>query len=82
MTIPLTLGPARPVPLSSINPVAQLGAIYLGSAIVLGAVYTAMAVQLRNDASPKLAMRLFGYSITYITLLFGAMALDTLVRHA
>ncbi|TFV58499.1 UNVERIFIED_ORG: energy-coupling factor transporter transmembrane protein EcfT [Bacillus sp. AZ43] len=27
MTVPLTLGPARPVPLSSINPVAQLGAI-------------------------------------------------------
>jgi len=62
-------------------PVAELGAIYLGSAIVLGAVFTAMAVQLRNDASPKLAMRLFGYSITYITLLFGAMAVDTLVRH-
>jgi energy-coupling factor transport system permease protein len=27
MTLPLTLGPARPVPLSSINPVAQLTAI-------------------------------------------------------
>ena len=62
-------------------PVAELGAIYLGAAIVLGAIFTAMAVQLRNDATPKLAMRLFGYSITYITLLFGAMAVDTLVRH-
>ena len=29
---------------------------------------------------PKMAMRLFGWSITYITLLFGAMALDQLVR--
>ena len=27
MTLPLTLGPARPVPLSAINPVAQLGAL-------------------------------------------------------
>lgn len=27
MTLPLSLGPARPVPLSSINPVAQLGAL-------------------------------------------------------
>jgi energy-coupling factor transport system permease protein len=27
MTLPLALGPARPVPLSAINPVAQLGAI-------------------------------------------------------
>ena len=33
-----------------------------------------------SDSSPKMAMRLFGYSITYITLLFGAMAVDQLVR--
>ena len=30
--------------------------------------------------SPRVAMRLFGWSITYITLLFGAMAVDQLVR--
>ena len=62
-------------------PVAEMGAIYLVSAVVLGALYTVLAVRLRTDASPKQAMRLFGYSITYITLLFGAMAVDTLVRH-
>jgi protoheme IX farnesyltransferase len=61
-------------------PVAGMGSLYLGSAVVLGAVFTWMAVQLRQDASPKLAMRLFSWSITYITLLFGAMALDQLVR--
>jgi len=61
-------------------PVAGMGPLYLGSAVVLGAVFTWMAVQLRQDASPKLAMRLFSWSITYITLLFGAMALDQLVR--
>jgi hypothetical protein len=27
-------------------------------------------------------MRLFGWSITYVTLLFGAMAADTLLRAA
>ena len=27
------------------------------------------------------AMRLFGYSITYLTLLFVAMAVDVLVRY-
>jgi heme O synthase-like polyprenyltransferase len=26
-------------------------------------------------------MRLFGFSITYVTLLFTALAADTLVRH-
>ena len=62
-------------------PVAEMGAIYLVSAIVLGAIYTVLAARLRTDASPKQAMRLFGYSITYITLLFGAMAVDTLVRN-
>jgi protoheme IX farnesyltransferase len=61
-------------------PVAGMGAIYLAAAVVLGAVFTWMAVRLRQDASPKMAMRLFGWSITYITLLFGAMALDQLVR--
>lgn len=61
-------------------PVAGMGGLYLTAAVVLGAVFTWMAVQLRRDASPKLAMRLFSWSITYITLLFGAMALDQLVR--
>jgi protoheme IX farnesyltransferase len=26
-------------------------------------------------------MRVFGFSITYVTVLFGAMTLDVLVRH-
>jgi protoheme IX farnesyltransferase len=61
-------------------PVADMGAIYIVAAVVLGAVFTWMAVRLRKDSSPKMAMRLFGYSITYVTLLFGAMAVDQLVR--
>ena len=41
----------------------------------------ALAVQLlRPRRRRRLAMRLFAYSITYITLLFGAMAVDQLVR--
>ncbi len=62
------------------SPVADMGAVYLSSAVVLGAVFTLLAVRLLADSSPKAAMRLFGYSITYITLLFGAMAVDQLVR--
>jgi len=62
------------------SPVAGMGGLYLGSAIVLGAVFTWLAFALLRDASPRAAMRLFGWSITYITLLFGAMAVDQLVR--
>jgi len=61
-------------------PVGAMGTIYWVAAIVLGAVFTAFSVQLLRDPTPKRAMRLFTWSITYITLLFGAMALDQLVR--
>jgi heme o synthase len=61
-------------------PVAGMGALYLGTALVLGAVFTWFAVRLLRDPTPKVAMRVFGWSITYITLLFGAMALDQLLR--
>jgi len=61
------------------DPIADMGAIYLVSALVLGAVFTWYAVQVLRTESPAVAMRLFGWSITYITLLFGAMALDQLI---
>ncbi len=61
------------------SPVAGMGHLYLGSAIVLGAIFTAMAVRLLRNPSSQLAMRVFTYSISYITLLFGAMAVDQLV---
>ena len=35
MSAPLSLGPARPVPLSAVNPVAQLGAIGVVTAVLL-----------------------------------------------
>lgn len=64
------------------SPVAGMGHLYLGSAIVLGGVFAWMALRLLRDPSTKAAMKVFTYSITYITLLFGAMALDVLVRNA
>ena len=60
-------------------PVADMGAIYLASALALGAVFTALALSLRRDPSEGRAMRLFTYSITYITLLFGAIVVDVVV---
>ncbi|HKA85635.1 MAG TPA: heme o synthase [Acidimicrobiales bacterium] len=61
-------------------PVAGMGAIYVAAALVLGAVFTWLAVRLLRDSSPQAAMRVFTWSITYITLLFAAIALDQLVR--
>ncbi|HEY6530706.1 MAG TPA: heme o synthase [Acidimicrobiales bacterium] len=60
--------------------VAEMGPTYWVAAAVLGAVFTAFAVRLYQDPTPKRAMRLFSWSITYVTLLFAAMALDVLVR--
>jgi heme o synthase len=60
-------------------PVADLGAIYGVSAIVLGGVFLALAVAVLRTGSAANSMRLFSYSITYVTLLFGAMAIDALV---
>jgi protoheme IX farnesyltransferase len=60
-------------------PVAGLGPIYWAPALVLGGVFTAMAVDLWRDPTATRAMRLFGFSITYLVLLFGAMAADVLI---
>jgi protoheme IX farnesyltransferase len=62
------------------GPVADAGPIYFVSAVVLGAVFTLMSVQLLRTQDRALAMRLFSYSITYVTLLFAAMAVDSVVR--
>ncbi|HEX2699834.1 MAG TPA: heme o synthase [Acidimicrobiales bacterium] len=63
-----------------LGPVAHLGDLYAVAAAVLGAVFLGRAVQLRRDPSAKRAMQLFTWSITYVTLLFSAMALDQLLR--
>jgi protoheme IX farnesyltransferase len=59
---------------------AELGALYWGAAAVLGAVFIVMAAQVMRTESPAKAIKLFTFSITYITLLFGAMAADVLLR--
>ncbi|MGH9007348.1 MAG: heme o synthase [Acidimicrobiales bacterium] len=66
-------------------PIAHMGITYLVVAIAAGAGYVAMAGRLWSQAARGAtlegeAMRLFGYSITYLTLLFAAMAVDVFVR--
>jgi protoheme IX farnesyltransferase len=59
--------------------VGRMGVLYLVAALVLGGLFVWYAAQLARDATPQRAMRLFGYSITYVSLLFGAMAVDQLI---
>jgi protoheme IX farnesyltransferase len=60
--------------------VGGMGLIYLATAVLLGAVFLFQAVQLLRDATAQRAMRMFGYSITYVTVLFSAMAVDQLIH--
>jgi protoheme IX farnesyltransferase len=64
-----------------LTPVADLGLVYLVAAMVLGAAFTWGCLVLRSDPTPRNSMRVFSFSISYVTLLFGAMTVDVLVRH-
>jgi protoheme IX farnesyltransferase len=61
-------------------PVADLGLIYGVAALVLGAMFVAGVLALRRTPTAQVSMRVFAFSITYVSLLFAALALDTLVR--
>ena len=62
-------------------PVADLGPIYAVTAFVLGAIFVGATIWLGKSPTPQASMRVFAYSITYVTVLFGAMTLDVMVRH-
>jgi protoheme IX farnesyltransferase len=55
------------------------GLIYVSAALVLGAVFLLHAFRLWRGTSTSAASALFRYSIIYLALLFGAMAVDGLV---
>ena len=62
-------------------PAAGMGWIYLVAAVVLGGVFLRSALQLNSDASNgRAAISLFRYSISYLTLLFAAVAVDAVLR--
>jgi len=67
--------------------VANMGPIYVVAAAVLGALFLWRAYVLwRQGTSPEAstaqAIRLYRYSISYLALLFAAVALDTMFRVA
>jgi protoheme IX farnesyltransferase len=64
--------------------VAHMGLIYLVAAVVLGGMFLWQAYGLwrrgaSEEASTAGAIRLYKYSISYLTLLFVAVAIDALV---
>jgi len=68
------------------GPVAHMGWIYMITAAVLGAGFLYLVTRLwglaqTGDATGRDAMKVFGYSITYLTVLFVAMAGDVLISN-
>jgi len=64
-------------------PAARMGLIYLVAAVVLGAGFVWYALRVVRDTSDgRAAIRLFRFSISYLTLLFAAVAADSLLRLA
>jgi len=61
-------------------PVAHLGAVYAAAAGVSGAAFLHYAVRLWRAPGPGRAMKLFGFSITYLTVVFVAMGVDAVVH--
>jgi len=67
--------------------VARMGVVYLAAAVILGAIFLRQAFALwrqgaSEEASTAGAIRLYKYSISYLTLLFAAVAVDSIVAVA
>ncbi|MDQ3994778.1 MAG: heme o synthase [Actinomycetota bacterium] len=56
-----------------------VGALYLVSALALGAAFLALSVALLRATTPARARRLFSFSLAYLALLFVALALDPIL---
>ena len=61
-------------------PVADLGWVYGVTAVVLGVAFLWGTIALSRADSPAASMRLFSFSITYISVLFVAMTVDVFVH--
>ena len=62
-----------------LGPVAGLGLIYLVAAVVLGLWFAGAAWRLHRDPGEERAMSVFHTSITYLGLLFVAIAVDAVI---
>lgn len=62
-----------------LSPVGGLGALYAITAAALGGGFIYRAVRLRWQPDGESALKLFRYSVSYLGLLFAAIAVDRLV---
>ena len=67
------------VTLTLFFPLHTLGGMYLAAALILDGIFVALALAVWRNRIPAAAPALFGYSILYLGLLFGAMVLDRLI---
>jgi protoheme IX farnesyltransferase len=61
-------------------PVANLGYIYGITALLFGTLFILGSIRLGRDPSESRSMRLFSFSITYVSVLFMALTVDVLVN--
>ncbi|MFZ9844098.1 MAG: heme o synthase [Ilumatobacteraceae bacterium] len=61
-------------------PLNDMGVIYIATSLVSGVAFVAMTFGLGRTPTQAAAMRVFTFSISYVTLLFLAVMLDVLVR--
>jgi protoheme IX farnesyltransferase len=60
-------------------PIASMGALYLASALVLGAGFMWFALRLWRQRTPQSCRALFTYSLAYLALLYVSMGVDRLI---
>jgi heme o synthase len=58
---------------------AQMGLVFLAGALLLGGLFLIQAFAMWRDGTDARAVRLYRYSITYLTALFALVALDVFV---
>jgi protoheme IX farnesyltransferase len=56
-----------------------LGAVYLGSALILNGIFFWLALRLYRNADKRSARQLFFYSLWYLAFLFAAAVVDRIV---
>jgi protoheme IX farnesyltransferase len=52
------------------------GLLYLAAAIILGSIFIYYALKLKFRPTEQLPMRTFGFSITYLSVLFAMLLVD------
>lgn len=62
-----------------LTPVGDMSWVYSAVALISGGVMMWLSIRVHQEPSQKRAMALFGYSITYLSVLFAAIALDPFI---